>query len=104
MDESIEDLQQQLTAANRRIVELENNNKQLVKAVMIGTSEYEQIFVRKDQAQDAAERKLEALQTAVNFVCDSFTADLEQGYRTKDKEFALAVLGKALETNAKVGS
>jgi hypothetical protein len=37
------------------------------------------------------------LRDSIAYVHGKFTTDLAQGYRTKDKEFAVAILGKALE-------
>lgn len=38
--------------------------------------------------------------TSVRCVYDTFKRDLDQGYKTRDKEFAVSVLGKALEALA----
>jgi hypothetical protein len=45
---------------------------------------------------EAAEAEIARLRDAAVCVHDTFAKDIEQGYRTKDKQFAVAVLGQAL--------
>lgn len=50
---------------------------------------------------EQAEAREKGLRAAINFVINTFKKDIQQGYKTKDKEFAIEVLSKALAGEGK---
>ena len=59
---------------------------------MISQAAYEGMMMKHaDQ-----EQRIRELENAIKLVIDTFARDEEQGYRSRDKRFAIEILGKAL--------
>lgn len=56
-------------------------------------------LLREKVKEDRA--RIAELEAAAQCVHDTFKSDLDQGYKTKDKVFAVEVLGKALAGKGK---
>lgn len=50
----------------------------------------------RSESKDPREQAMQALADACQYVLDTFARDLEQGYITKDKTFAVEILRPAL--------
>lgn len=49
-------------------------------------------------ARDHLTKQRDALRTALTLIRDTFKRDMDQGYKTKDKEFAVDIANLALDT------
>jgi hypothetical protein len=83
----------------RAYTELYEDNGRLRKDLADASAAQEQVSAYASDREAHIEEltaEIARLRDAAVCVHDTFAKDIEQGYRTKDKQFAVAVLGQAL--------